>query len=117
MCHHVPPQVLLVLGGEAAAGALVRPQVGMQPHVSLIIIIITIIIIIIIVIIINCYLSCAFLALKVLEYNILSLITYNNSKNNHNQINYKKVGFKQFFKAVQERGIPIAKRLSSQGYR
>ena len=25
--HHVPSQVLLVLGGEAAAGALVWPQV------------------------------------------------------------------------------------------
>jgi len=34
--HHVSPQVLLVLGGEAAAGALVRPQVRVQRHVFLV---------------------------------------------------------------------------------
>ncbi|KAJ3585908.1 hypothetical protein NHX12_012315 [Muraenolepis orangiensis] len=33
--HGVPPQVLLVLVGKAALGALVRPQVGVQRHVVL----------------------------------------------------------------------------------
>ena len=33
--HHVPSQVFLVLGGEAAAGTLVRPQVRVEIHVVL----------------------------------------------------------------------------------
>lgn len=35
MRHHVSPQVLPVFRGKAAAGALVRPQVGMHAHVGL----------------------------------------------------------------------------------
>ena len=35
MRHHVSPQILLVLGGKAAAGTLVRSQVGMHDHVGL----------------------------------------------------------------------------------
>lgn len=33
--QHVPAQVLLVLGGKAAVGALVWPEVGMLNHVAL----------------------------------------------------------------------------------
>lgn len=35
MCQHVPPEVLLVLGGEATLIALVGPQTGVLCHVSL----------------------------------------------------------------------------------
>lgn len=35
VCHHVPPQILLVLGGKAAGWTLVRTQIWMQLHVGL----------------------------------------------------------------------------------